>query len=227
MPDRTSPNPSWRPGDRVASPVGAMITRDFTTLPPGDRYRLMIGSIVPRPIAFVSTRSPEGVGNLAPFSFFNGVSSDPPCVSIAVTRRADGAKKDTLLNVERTGELVICTVADWMAEPMNQCSADYPSGVDEMEAVGLTPLPSVRVRPPRVAESPVHMECRVEQLVEVGPPRLGGSTLVIARIELMHVHAPALRDGRIVFDELRPVSRIAGDGYALPPETFTLKRPKL
>src|SRR5690349_10987328 len=123
-----------------------MISLDFDSLPGATRYKIMIGAVVPRPIAFVSTINSAGTGNLAPFSFFNAVSSDPPCLAFSITRKRDGSKKDTLRNIEETRGFVVNTVSEWMADPMNQSSADYPYGVDEMAKVGLTALPSTRVK---------------------------------------------------------------------------------
>jgi len=119
----------WQPGDSIHSPVHEMITPDPPQIGSKQTYKLMIGAIVPRPIAFISTMSPEGIGNLAPFSFFNGVSSNPPAVMIAITRKKGGEKKDTLRNIESTHQFVVNSVNEWMVEPMNQCSAEYPYGL--------------------------------------------------------------------------------------------------
>ncbi|OFZ18527.1 MAG: hypothetical protein A2X94_00755 [Bdellovibrionales bacterium GWB1_55_8] len=190
-------------------------------------YKLLIGAIVPRPIAFISTVSPEGKGNLAPFSFFNGVSSDPPCIMVAITRKPDGGKKDTLRNIEATRQFVVNSVSEWMAEPMNYCSADFPYEVDEMEQVGLTPIPSLTVKPPRVKESPIHLECELYNTMEVGDGRPGSSTIVVGRIVTMHIHERAYDNGRIRIEELRPLSRLAGFSYGKTSGIFDIPRPKL
>jgi flavin reductase (DIM6/NTAB) family NADH-FMN oxidoreductase RutF len=226
MKNKQSPNSSWRPGQSITSPVNKMISCDISQITAQDAYKLLIGSVVPRPIAFISTIAPDGVGNLAPFSFFNGVSSKPLCIMVSITRRADGSKKDSLINIEANGEFVVNTVAEWMIEPVNHCAAEYPYGTDEMEKVGLTPLLSEKVKPKRVKESPIHLECRVHKLIEIGEGA-GGSTIVIGEVLLVHVHEKAFENGRIIMDEIRPISRLAGDMYGLPPETFELKRPKL
>lgn len=202
-----------------------MVTCDISQITPQEAYKLLIGSVVPRPIAFISTVGPDGKGNLAPFSFFNGVSSKPLCIMVSITRRSDGSKKDTLLNIEATGEFVVNTVAEWMIEPANMCAAEYPYGTDEMEKVGLTGIASEKVKAKRVKESPIHMECKVHKLVEIGDGA-GGSTIVIGEVLLVHVHEKAYQNGRILFDEIRPISRLAGDFYGLPPETFELERPR-
>jgi len=209
------------------SPVEKMVSLDPATIGASATYKLLIGGIVPRPIAFISTISPEGKGNLAPFSFFNGVASNPPSLMVAITRKPDGEKKDTLRNIEATGQFVVNTVADWMAEPMNQCSGEYPYGVNEMEIVGLTPIPSELVRPPRVKESPVHFECELYRLVEVGDGSVGSSVVVIGKIIRVHVHAPAYEAGRIKLTEIRPLSRLAGASYGLTSGVFDLPRPKV
>ncbi len=220
---------TWKPGDEIASPVDSMVSVDPASAEgSASIYKLMIGAIVPRPIAFISTVSPGGVGNLAPFSYFNGVSSDPPCLMVAITRKSDGDKKDTLKNIEATRQFVVNTVAEWIAEPMNQCSAEYPYGVDEMRKVGLTGIASVKVRPPRVKESPIQMECELYDTLRVGDGRIGSAVIVVGRIVLMHVHAAAFRDGKILLDQIKPLARLAGFGYAKVPvaNTFDLPRPK-
>ena len=220
-------NPSWHPGDKIISPVDEMVDIDSIGVSQRDIYKLLIGGIVPRPIAFVSTVSPEGVGNLAPFSFFNGVSSNPPCVMISITRKNDGGKKDTLRNIETTGQFVVNTTSEWLAEPMNHCSADYPYGVDEMKKVGLTALPSSRVKPARVKESPVQFECEIYKTLEVGDGTVGSSTIVVGRVVMTHVWKEIYHDGRIDFAGLKSIARIGGNSYAFGMGTFELARPKI
>lgn len=203
-----------------------MVTFDVSKISSQDAYKLLIGSVVPRPIALISTMSKDGKGNLAPFSFFNAVSSKPLCIMVSITRRADGSKKDSLLNIEATGEFVVNSVADWMIGPVNHCSGDYPYGVDEMEVVGLTSVPSEMVKPNRVKESPVHFECKVYNMLEVGEGT-GGSTVIIGEILRVHVHEKASQNGRVLLEEILPVSRLAGDAYGFTPDTFDLKRPKI
>lgn len=192
-------------------------------------YRVMIDAIIPRPIAFVSTTSPSGIGNLAPFSFFNGVSSQPPCLMFSVSRRRmpDGSamKKDTLVNIEATGEFVVNMVSEAIAKPMHQTSADYPYGVDEMAKVGLTPLPSLKVRPPRVKESPLHFECALYKTLEIGDGSPGSSTIVVGRIIHVHVRSDAYENGRLLVRKLQPISRLGGTSYAKIGEIFDLPRP--
>ncbi len=146
---------------------------------PRDVYKILIGSIVPRPIAFVSTLSTEGVRNLAPFSFFNAVCAAPPVISISISYRA--AEKDTLRNIRETREFVVNIVSDEFSEQMNLTSGEYAPEVDEFEVSGLTPVASELVRPPRVKESRVQMECRLHQIVPVSD-RPMGATLVLGQV---------------------------------------------
>lgn len=204
-----------------------MISVDPTAVSTVDMYKIMIGGIVPRPIAFVSTRSQAGEGNLAPFSYFNAVSSDPPCVSLSITRRSDGGRKDTLRNIEETGQLVVNLVSESMAEPMNQCSAEYPYGVDEMQKVGLTPLASLRVSPARVAESLIQFECEKLRIIELGDGRPGSVSLVIARIVYAHLDERVYVHGRVVLEELKPLARLGGISYGKVSGVFELPRPRV
>lgn len=197
---------------------------DPATLPWQDTYKLMIGAIVPRPIAFVSTISPEGVPNLAPFSFFNGVCPAPFCVSVSIMRRsADGSKKDTLHNIEATGEFVVNVVTEAIASAMNETATEFPPEVDEFQVGGFTPVPSAVVRPPRVAESPVNLECRLVQVVELGA-RPGASSLVIGQVVQMHIRDDLYENGRIDFTRLQPVARLAGNWYTTLGRLFELVR---
>lgn len=190
-------------------------------------YSLMIGGIVPRPIAWISTRSAKGELNLAPFSFFMGVSSRPPCLAFSVTRKRDGDKKDTLLNIEATSDFVVNSAQEEMADSVNQTSAEYPYGVSEFEKIGLTPLASIRVSPPRVAESAVQMECRLEKLVEIGDGGLGSSVIVVGRIVQIHVDTRVLREGTIDIHALKPLSRLGGIEWGCTDRVFEQKRPVL
>jgi flavin reductase (DIM6/NTAB) family NADH-FMN oxidoreductase RutF len=222
-----APNPQWKPGDRVSSPVSEMVSLDPTTLDMQAKYRLLVDSIIPRPIAFVSTLSKNGTVNVAPFSFFNGVSSNPPAVMFSVAFKSDGTKKDTLRNIEQTGEFVVNTVGEWMVEPMNHCSAEYPYGVSEAERVGLTTVASLVVSPPRIKESPVHLECRLLTLYQVGREEAGAATVVIGEVVQFHVHKPAWSGGRVLDEHLKPVARLGLARYSRLESAFELARPKV
>lgn len=155
--------------------------------------------------------SPDGIGNLAPFSFFNGVSSNPPCIVISVTRKSDGSKKDTLVNIERTGEFVVNIVADWMIEPPpTTARPSIRTASTRCKRSGSPRSTPSASRPKRVKESPIHMECVLHQFVEVGDGSQGSATLVIGRVQLMHVHKPALHAGKIDVAAIRPMARLAG-----------------
>jgi len=192
---------------------------------PGNIYKLMTGCIVPRPIAFVSTVSRDGVLNLAPFSFFTAISANPPVICFSpMVRATDGAHKDTLNNVEATGEFVVNVVSEDFAARMNVCSAEFPPEVDEFQASGLTPVPSGLVKPPRVAESRIHMECKLLQVVHVSPKPLGGS-LVIGQVLRFHVDDAIFDNFSIDPDCLKPIGRMGGPNYTRTTDRFEMLRP--
>ena len=148
---------------------------------------VLTGVIVPRPIAFVSTISPDGVVNLAPYSFFNAVSYST--VVFSSSRNVGNKSKDTLRNIEETGEFVVNIVVDSIAEAMNATAAEFPESVDEFEIAGLTHAPSQIVKPPRVAESPVNIECKLDQVVQIGSGEHEHG-LVIGTLSLIHISEP-------------------------------------
>jgi flavin reductase (DIM6/NTAB) family NADH-FMN oxidoreductase RutF len=189
-----------------------------------DRYALLIGSILPRPIAWVSTVSPAGAANLAPFSFFTGIAAEPMSVCFCPVNNRDGMKKDTLINVEATREFTVNVVGEHNVEKMNQTSAPYPYGVSEFEEVGLTQVESLRVRPPRVKESLVSMECKVLQIVALGHGPLAGH-VVIGKVVMFHADESVFRDGRLHHDHLKAVGRMEGAWYARTQDAFELPRP--
>lgn len=194
---------------------------------PADIYKLMTGAIVPRPIAFVSTISARGVVNLAPFSFFTAISANPPVVCFApMVRAGGGLAKDTLRNIEQTREFVVNIVSEDFAPQMNACSADFPPEVDEFGASGLTPVPSDLVRPPRVKESHIHMECQSMLVYHVSPKPLGGS-IVIGQVLRFHVDDALFSDYKIDPDRLRAIGRMGGPTYTRTTDRFDMPRPVL
>lgn len=195
---------------------------DPASVPPANTYKLLIGSVVPRPIAFVSTLSSEGVPNLAPFSFFNVICANPPVVSFACGTRVP--EKDTLANVRATGEFVVNIVTEEIAERMNLTSGEYPSDVDEFQISGLTPAASELVRPATVAESPVNMECKVMQILDISTQPLGGS-LIIGEVVRFHVARGLFDNFRIDPDKLRAIGRMGGAGYTRTRDRFEMIRP--
>ena len=221
------PNPAWRPGDKVTSPVSEMISIDPRELEAAAAYKILIGSIVPRPIAFVSTVNENGTVNVAPFSFFNGVSSNPMAIMFSIGFKPNGTKKDTLINIERSKEFVVNTVGAWMTEPMNFCSVDLPYGESELDRAGLTPISSDLVSPPRVAEAPVHFECRLLSLTQVGKAEAGASTVVIGEVVRCHIHSRAWNNGKVLLSEINPVARLGGLSYSTIESYFDLERGKL
>jgi flavin reductase (DIM6/NTAB) family NADH-FMN oxidoreductase RutF len=194
---------------------------DPATVSPGAFYNFMISVVVPRPIAFVSTMSPDGRLNVAPFSYFNAISSQPPLLGISINRRG-GLPKDTLRNIQGTGEFVVNTVDEALGPRMVHASGEWPEEVDEFQLTGLTPVPSDLVKPPRVGESPVGMECRVHRIVE-----LGSSSFVVGEILRVHVKDEVLSDGRVDIEKLHPLGRLGGDGYSVVREVLHMPRPKV
>lgn len=189
-------------------------------------YKLMIGLIVPRPIAFVSSASPDGVLNLAPFSFFTGISANPPVICFCpMVRASDGLTKDTLRNIESTQEFVVNIVSEDFVESMNVCSTEFPPEVNEFEKSGLTPIPSDLVKPPRVKESRINLECKLVQIVTVSSKPLGGS-IVLGEVLRFHVDDRLIDDFKIDPDKLKPVGRMGGPSYTRTTDRFDLVRPK-
>lgn len=174
------------------------ISIDPSQIPPGDFYQYLIGAVAPRPIAFVSTVDLNGTPNLAPYSFFNAFSSNPPIVGFSTVRRnGPVTEKDTYNNIQATGELVINTVSFAIARQMSLTSIAFPPSVNEFEMAGFTPLPSDLVQPYRVKESPVQMECRLERIIPLHEEDKGTS-LILCRILRMHLHSDILTEkGRI------------------------------
>ena len=194
---------------------------------PSDMYKLMIGAIVPRPIAFVSTVDAKGVMNLAPFSYFTACGSNPPVVLFCCSVRLGPLpQKDTLTNIRATGEFVVNVVTEEIAEQMNATAAEAPPEVDEFELSGLTPQPSELVKPPRVAESKVQMECRLRQIIEVSNKPRGGN-LVLGEVLRIHVLESVLLDTyKIDPDRLNAVGRMGGPSYVRTHDRFDMQRPK-
>lgn len=192
---------------------------DPGALPSREAYRLMISCVAPRPIAFVTTLSREGKSNLAPFSFFNGVSSDPPVVSIAVATKRDGSKKDTWRNIEETGEYVINVVTPELMDAVITGARELPHGVSELELSGEPTLPSLKVKPPRLARTPVSLECSLLKIVEVEE-----TALILGRVLLYHVKDEVLRDGRVDPRLVTFVGRMGDDLYCRAGDLFERKR---
>ena len=188
-------------------------------------YQLLVGAVTPRPIAWVATLSPSGVVNLAPFSFFNAFGANPPIVVFSPTLRRDGSKKDTLINLESLGEFVVNAATAPLAEKVNLTSAEIPASDSEVSLAKLTTLPSVKVKPPRIAESPVNFECKVRQIIPCGSGPIAAN-LVIGEILMMHIADEVLDEkGRIDPRKLQTVARLGGDFWCRTTDLFEQKRP--
>lgn len=189
-------------------------------------YKLLTGTVVPRPIAWVSTLSADGEPNLAPFSFFNAVCSKPPTVLFCPSiRSTDGGKKDTYNNVRAVGEFVINIVTVSLLEAMNISATEVSPGVNEFERAGVTPAPSSFVGPPRVAESPVNMECKVSQIIDIGDGSKGAGSIVIGEVLHMHVADEILLPNyKIDTAKMDPIGRLAGPNYGTIGEILEIFR---
>ena len=193
--------------------------------PFSETHKLMIGSIVPRPIALVSTTSNNGINNLAPFSYFNGVCSKPPTIMFAPARKGwDGKEKDTLINIRNTKEFSINIVSEDIGEKMVKCSTDYEKEVDEYSKSGLSPLSSKKIKPPIVSESKISLECILNQIVQIGKEDAGSGFIVIGTIVLFHINDEVYDNGRIILDKLQPLGRVAGNGYVRSTNAFDIVR---
>jgi flavin reductase (DIM6/NTAB) family NADH-FMN oxidoreductase RutF len=212
-------------GARSETPA-TMLSFDPAQLEVMQTYKLMTGLIVPRPVALVSTLDGEGVLNVAPFSFFCGVGSNPPTVLFCPSLRSSGdQRKDTLRNVEQTGEFVINVVSEAIAHASNQTAAEVGPEVDEFQLAGLTPIASEVVRAPRVAESPAQFECKLLQIIFTGQGT-GAGVVVLGQIVRFHVAADLEHNFRIDPTLLDAVGRMAGNTWVRTQDRFELVRPK-
>ena len=190
-----------------------------------DNHKIMIGSILPRPIALVSTISLDGNNNLAPFSYFNGVCSNPPSIMFAPARRGyDGKIKDTLNNIESTKAFVINIVSEDFASQMVSCSTDYEPEIDEFDISELTPIKSTKIKSSRVQEARISYECILQQIIPVGNSGPGGGFVVIGEIVLFHIDDELYNNGYINIQKLNPIGRLAGDNYTRVNDTLVIKR---
>jgi flavin reductase (DIM6/NTAB) family NADH-FMN oxidoreductase RutF len=186
-----------------------------------ERYKLLIGAIVPRPIAWVSTLSPEGAPNLAPFSFFNGVSSNPMTLLFCPANRPDGTDKDTLRNIKATREFVVNVVPHRLVRQMSACAEDLPFGESEWDLARLAKTPSRTVRPARVAESPFAFECEAAQILHLNPGAPSGGNIVIGLVKWIHAAAGIVNPAhRVDPAALDAIGRMAGLGYCTTRDRF-------
>lgn len=203
-----------------------MPTFDILALTIPERSRLLVRVVAPRPIAFVSTVGSDGVGNLAPFSYFTMGGGNPACLTFCTVNLRDGTEKDSLRNIESTGEFVVNVVTRAMAEQMNCTAVDFNADVDEFDVAGFTRAPSVRVKPPGVAESPVRMECRLIQVVRVGEGA-SASNFIIGEVLYVSADDAVCTDGLPDNHKLDQLSRLGADLYlpTTPDALFSMKRP--
>ncbi len=220
--------------DAARPSISPTLTIDPAACEPRQIYKLMTGLIVPRPIALVSTVDRRGVANLAPFSFFSGVGSVPPCVLFCPSVRAadperpgnpHDIRKDTLRNVEETGEFVVNVVSEAIAAPANAAAAEVPPEVDEFVLAGLTTVASVAVRPPRVAESPAQMECKLLQVIYTSRAP-GGGVIVLGEVVRFHLREELFDNFRVDPAGLDAVGRMAGNTWVRTRDRIELVRPK-
>lgn len=188
-------------------------------------YRFLIGSIVPRPVAWISTVGADGTRNLAPFSYFMGVGADPPMLAVSINAHR-GQRKDTLRNIEETGEFVVNIASEELLERMVATSGEYPYQLDEFEWTGLHAAPCDFVKAPRVDEAPISMECRLVTVVTLGnPPNTTG--LVVGEVLAWHVRDEVLTDGVPDMAKVRPIARMIDDQYLLTRERRVVPRPRV
>ena len=195
---------------------------DYLEFDPGivsrrEVYRLLVGSVVPRPIGWASTLGKSGVANLAPFSFFTVVCVVPPMISLTIARNPDGSEKHTLKNARDTGEFCVNVVTHRVWKEMVDSANAFPADDSEFDETGLTPIPSVKIKPPRVKEVPIHFECKLHQVIELGPNR---HPLVIGEVIFIHVDPACMTNGYIDMRKLHPIGRLNGFFYATLGEIF-------
>jgi len=197
------------------------------TIPHQSIYKILTGAVLPRPIGWISTIDLSQRPNVAPFSFFNVVCSNPPTVLFCpLIRGVDGNKKDTLNNVRATNEFVVNIVTEDLLEAMNLSSVEAPAGFNEFEFAGLTMANSIKVKPPRVAESPIHFECKVRDIIEIND-QPGGGSIVIGTVLHIHVDERVLiGEDKINLMALKPIGRLAGGAYSRVTDVVEVERPK-
>jgi len=202
------------------------LTADPISTPAQDIYKLLIGLIVPRPIAFVSTANAAGARNLAPFSFFTCASADPPIIAFCPMVRGAEGVKDTLRNIRETREFVVNIVSEEIAARMNVTSGEYAPDADEFKISGLTSVESDLVKPPRVKQAKASMECRLFQIVDVSARTMGGS-MVLGEVVRFHVEDSIVDHYRVDPERLNAIGRMGGTAYCRTRDRFDMERPKV
>ena len=197
-------------------------TFDLAETETRDQYKLLSGLVVPRPIGWIGTRRENGTFNLAPFSFFNVISSKPPTVMFSGGRHPD-RPKDSVTLAEETGVFTVNIVSEEVAEAMSVTSGSFDSEADEFDIAGLTPLLGQRVNAPMVAESPANLECRVVDVLDLGAEST--TRVVLGEVLMIHVREDALDGTRVITDVTRAIGRMAGNAYVTTRERFEIERP--
>lgn len=197
-----------------------MLSFDFQQLSAREKYKILIGSVVPRPIALVTTVDAEGRANAAPFSFFNALSADPPILALGVENYSDLSPKDTTLNIRQNQEFTVNIVSDALVEAMNVCAVPFEPGFDELVAAGLTAIPGTRVGCPRIGEAPVALECRRMMALSIGQSR----EIILGEVLMAHVRDDLIDPATLYIDQLGldAIGRMGGHGYARTREYFDL-----
>lgn len=197
-----------------------MLSFDFQQLSAREKYKILIGSVVPRPIALVTTIDAQGRANAAPFSFFNALSADPPILALGVENYSDLSPKDTTLNIRHNQEFTVNIVCDALVEAMNVCAVPFEPGFDELVAAGLTAIPGTRVGCPRIGEAPVALECRRMMALSIGQSR----EIILGEVLMAHVRDDLIDPATLYIDQLGldAIGRMGGHGYARTREYFDL-----
>ncbi|MEX1124774.1 MAG: flavin reductase family protein [Acidimicrobiia bacterium] len=196
------------------------ISFDLTTGASNDHYKLLTGLVIPRPIGWIGTKSGNGKFNLAPFSFFNAVSSEPPTVMFSAGRHSD-RPKDSVAFAEESGVFTVNIVSEDLADAMNQTSGTFAPDQDEFVIAGLTPVMGTVVDAPMVGESPANLECRVIDVIDIGIE----SRLVLGEVVMIHVREDALNGTRVDSEVIRAIGRLSGSSYVTTRDRFDLRRP--
>lgn len=202
-----------------------MLSLDPASMSERETYKFLIGSIIPRPIAFVTTKSKEEVLNGAPFSYFNIVSSNPPMISLSIQRK-DGKMKDTTRNIMESSQFVVHIVDEQNVIRINETAASFPANQSEIESAGLTPVPSEVVKVPGIKEAKIRMECVLGHSIQLGNPEYPSTDFIIGKVVRFHIDQSIYEKGRIDPKGLAAVSRLAGHFYAKIGEIFEIPRPK-
>lgn len=209
----------------IAEPATQSVAFDFRSLSERERYKLMIGTIVPRPIALVTTVDPQGTVNAAPFSFFNCLSADPPILALGVENHGDMSFKDTALNIRLTEVFTVNIVSHAIAEAMHVCAVNFPPGTDELAAAGFTAAPGVKVASPWIREAPAAFECRRHLTLELGKSR----QIILGEIVYAHYRADVVDAERLRIDPARldAIARLGGSTCSTIRDRFDMPTPTL